>query len=224
MVSAAVSFQKKWLLLSENFSVSVCTIFVLEASEWTPRVILPKIRALCVVFFSNVCDSRYLMVQGITTYEFIVSKFEDKSGTWLWMLLIVSVVIVHKLTIAVTSISNMCSASLFKLLLFPLKTPFRMILAVRIYHSKTSPMWLAVVRFLIHIIQLPLCVCRFWDIWLWSNSWKAFQSSLIAPTKLFPLSDFIRWMLLSLPVNFLNKNVKESVFEECAISVWIARL
>lgn len=118
----------------------------------------------------------------------------------------------------------MCSASLFKLLLFVLRAPFRKLLAVRIYHSKTSPMWLAVGRFLIHIIQLALCVCRFCDIWLWSNSWKAFESSLIAPSKLFQLSDFIRWMLLVLPVNFLNKNIKESVSKECAISMWIERL
>ena len=49
-------------LPSECFFVSFCTIFVLVKYEWTLCAILPKINLLCLVFFSNICDSRHLLV------------------------------------------------------------------------------------------------------------------------------------------------------------------
>ena len=158
------------------------------------------------------------------TFDFITSKLEGESGTWLWTSLIVSVVISHELTIASTYISNVCSASSFKLLLYIFRSAFRMLLAVLICHSHTPPMWLAKGGFLIHVIQLALCLCRYFYIWLWPISWKAFWSSLIAPTKLVPLSDLIKPMFPCLPLNLLNESIKESVYNDCATSMWIARL
>ena len=165
--------------LSESFFVFFYMIFVLVMSEWTPCAILPKIH-LCVMFFSNVCYSRHLLFRSfrryIMTFDFIVSKLEGESGTWLWTLLIVSIVIGRELTIASTYMSNVCSASSFKLLPCDFRSTFRMLLAVLICRSHTPPMWVAVGCFLIHVIQLASCLCRYCDIWLWSISWKALQS------------------------------------------------
>ena len=124
---------------------------------------------------------------------------------------IVSVVIDRELTISSTSISNLCNALLFKLLLGVLRSAFRMVLAVLICCSQTLPTWLAVGEFLTYVIQLALCVWRYCYIWLWFISWKAFQSLLIAPTKLVPLWDLIRQMLPRLPINLLNESINESV-------------
>ena len=148
---------------------------------------------------------------------------ERESGTWLWTSLTVSAVIARELTIASTSI-NVCGDSLFKLLPGVFKSVVRIVLAVLIYRSQTPSMWLALGGFLIHISQSPTCVCRYCDNWLWYISWKAFQSSLMAPKKLVLLSDLIRRMLPRLPINLLNKGIKESVFNDCATSVWIAQL
>ena len=103
---------------------------------------------------------------------------------------------------------NVSSTSLFKLHL-----------AVLICCSNTPPMWLVVGGFLIHVIQWAQCICRYSDIWLWSIFWKAYQSSLIAPIKLVPLSDLIRQMLSWFPVNRLNESVKESVSKDCNLNV-----
>ena len=65
-------------LLSESFFVSFWTIFVLVMSKWTPCTILPKIRLLCVVLFSNVCDSKHLLVQSlqVEAQNFSASSFQ----------------------------------------------------------------------------------------------------------------------------------------------------
>ena len=73
------------------------------------------------------------------------------------MLLIVSVVIGRELTIASTFISNVCSASSFKLLLCVFRSSYRMLLAVPICCSHTPPMGLAVGGFLI-LLSNWLCV------------------------------------------------------------------
>ena len=149
---------------------------------------------------------------------------EGESGTWLWTLLIVSVVIGRELTIPSFSIRNVCSASSFKLYPCVFRRAFRMLLAVLICRFHTPRMRLAVGGFLIDVNQSVPCLCRYCDIWLWSISWKAFWSSLTAPTKLVPLSDLISWMLPCLPINLLNESIKESVSNEYAISMGIARL
>ena len=93
-----------------------------------------------------------------------------------------------------------------------------------LFPNQTQPMWLALGRFLFHVIQSAPCVYRYCDILLWFISWKAFWSLLIAATVLVPLSDLIRQMLPRLPIYRLRKSIKEPVPKECSISMWTARL
>ena len=80
----------------------------------------------------GICWSEASRLGSLTTFNFIVSKLEGKSGTRLWKSLIVSVVIGCELTIALASISNVCSALLFKLLPCVFRSAFRMLLSVLI--------------------------------------------------------------------------------------------
>ena len=52
-------------LPSESFFICFCTIFILVMSEWNRCTILPKIHLLYAVFFSNIWDSRHLLVRSI---------------------------------------------------------------------------------------------------------------------------------------------------------------
>ena len=93
---SANDFNWSWLseeqhLPSESFVVSFCLIFVLVVSEWTPCTILPKICLLCVVFFSNVWGSRYLLVQTSSLVNWKKKVEHDFERHWLFQLsLIVS--------------------------------------------------------------------------------------------------------------------------------------
>ena len=117
-------------------------------------------------------------------------KLKGGNGTLIWTSLIVSVVFSCEVTIASPSISNMCSISVFELLCV-LRSAFRMLRAVRILFPNPTHVicfgWVSDPYYSISSV----CVCRYYDIWLWFISWKASQSSLLAATKLVPLSDLI---------------------------------
>ena len=149
--------------LSESFFVFFYMIFGLVMSEWTPCTILPKIH-LYVMFFSNVCYSRHLLVRSfrryIMTFDFIVSKLEGESGTWLWTLLIVTVVIGRELTIASTSISNVYSASSLKIFLCVLKVHsgyFLLFLTVFLKPHPCELLWVGFLSMLSNRLRVLAC-------------------------------------------------------------------
>ena len=84
--------------------------------------------------------------------------------------------------------------------------------------------WLASVAFLDHISQsTPVFVRKCWIYW-WFISWKASFNSLLAPTKVVPLSDVIILTLPRLAMNFFGAKINESVCIEFVISICTALL
>ena len=127
---------------------------------------------------------------GMTTLVFIVWRLLGESGILLFESLMVSTVSGLELMVSSTSAINVLSDSSFKEWLWVFNNPSKIILADRIWHSQTPPMWEAPGGLLCHSFQsAPFLVRSSWSyvssLWMLTviHSWYP-QNLFHCPTRL----------------------------------------